>query len=301
VSTGEFTQLSSSGRITSVIDEITDDELMSVTSMTSADIDSMKSDEKDELKQNFQKIRGVLFDTDPNDHGFAMSSKALEYMGKHFRKTKDVGYLHNFFKDHEFMSVDSMLGRVIDLYYNEKSIQMMYESLLSKKHPLVQRVELMKSVSGTIVRGSLECVKCGDPYTNSFFPKPTCDHVPDGKDVYPITHKAIHIETSFVTFPAYKKTSVEMFQNSSSLASNFREVLEEEFPDSPYLKSEKERQEMLSQLESDITLEDHIEENDEGVNKQELKVMRAALKDMRSNLTEMYSTLVEASKTLPNL
>jgi hypothetical protein len=204
------------------------EDLALVTNYSVEDIKSMAEDKKETLTNSFRKITGVLFDTDVNDHGFAMSAEALKFMVEHFNRTKEnTPHLHNFFIDHRFDSVEKMLGRVTSLQFDTENNQQIYEAMLSNSHPFADRYDLMKSVSGTIIRGGLECNSCGDPYSGGWFPEPSCDHIPNGKDVFPITNKAVHIETSFVTFPAYKKTSVELVSNYSSCAG----ILQEEFPE----------------------------------------------------------------------
>ena len=267
VSNGQFYQLSFNQTSLDVVEGIEDKEIALTGNYSLESIQSMQEEEKEKLRSEFRKIKGVLFDTGVNDHGFAMSAKALEHMVAHFNRTIDVPFLHNFFTNHDFMNVDAMLGRQVKLTFDEKTQQMFYEALISNKHPTGARAELMKSVSGTIIRGALECnqVGCDSLYTSGFFPEPTCEHIPNGSDVFPITHKAIHIETSFVTFPAYKKTSVEVqnihekYANSTS----FSAEKQGEFPDIPDEKSK-----LLASLQSnDIANPELSEEETEKIAK----------------------------------
>lgn len=294
VSSGQFTQLSLKGSKLVYSKDITDEELSLVSSHSLTTIQKMAEEEKTELLASFRKVTGILFDTGVNDHGFAMSAKAFKHMISHFKRTIDTPYLHNFFRDHEFMSVDAMLGRQVKLTFNQKSEQVLYEALLSNKHPLVQRAELMKSVSGTIVRGTLECNNCGDPYTNGWFPEPTCDHIPNGSDTFPVTHKAIHIETSFVTFPAYRKTSVEVsnaMQEKYANSSSFSGVLKEEFPDDP---AADKKTEVLAQLQTEgLDTSPNEETEQEKANKEVEQATFAEMMTAMSNLSELLKIAME--------
>jgi hypothetical protein len=164
-------------------------------------------------------ISGILFNSSINRKGWRMTSSAMESIVEDFNKTRDVPYLHNFFINHDFMNVESMVGRVTDLKYDKDRQEVVYQAKLNRCHPVVERLEMFKSVSASILVDDFRCgiSNCGKKYNQSFFGwSNTCDHPYDGKNNFPEAYHAKHIETSIVTMPAYD-TSLEM--NSSPYSS----------------------------------------------------------------------------------
>lgn len=181
-----------------------------------------------EEKKKWRKVTGTLLDTSLNDHGFSLSPNALTFMSDHFSKTKDVSHLHNFFKNHEYFDVEALMGRHTSLEHKKgKKHRVEYTSLLDRRHPLTDRADAFRSVSATIAHGDQTCSSC-----NMHLTDPNHDSHTHGS-WHPVSNKAIEIETSFVTFPAYKSTSVEM---SSLMSKDIDDVFPPEEPKPPEAK-----------------------------------------------------------------
>jgi hypothetical protein len=196
-------------------DDITDDELMVVSNaarMEGADLEAEK--------KKWRKVTGTLLDTSLNDHGFSLSPKALSFMESHFKKTKDVNHLHNFFKNHQYYDVEALMGRHVNLEHKKgKKHRIEYSSLLDRRHPLTDRADAFRNVSATIAHGDQTCSNCDNSLNDGAHSPST-----HGGGWHPVSNKAIEIETSFVTFPAYKSTTVEMSSLSSLMSADIDDV-----------------------------------------------------------------------------
>jgi hypothetical protein len=238
VSEGLFVQVESRTRPKFLT--LNDNDLEYLTGKTSDMIQNLENEEKEEIKnelsKDWRKIGGELYSNEMTSNNFALHVDAMKYIVAHFNKTKNVEYLHNFFKNHEYYNIDSLLGRYTHLEVREVNADkqiLEYEAILSNKHPIVQRAELFKCVSGTFIRGAIECSECGQPYKDSWEMEPSCDHIPNNTTIKPVTRKAINFEISYVTLPRYPNASAEILENAAPLLRNseFREHITEEFPD----------------------------------------------------------------------
>ncbi len=205
-------------------DDITDEELKVVSNAAKG----MSKSELAEEKKKYRKVSGTLLDTTLNDHGFSLSSDALSFMENHYSKTKNVGHLHNFFKNHEYYDVEALMGRHSNLEHKKgPKNRIQYTSLLDRRHPLTDRADAFRSVSATIAHGDQSCSSCNMKLTD-----PDHDSSVHGS-WHPVSNKAIEIETSFVTFPAYKSTSVEMSSFSSLMSDEIKAVFPPEADPAP--------------------------------------------------------------------
>lgn len=149
-----------------------------------------------ELQKRYRKVRGTLLDTSRNRKGFGLTEGALKFMVDNFQKTKTEPDLHNYFRDHDYGKVDSMMGRITDLRFDSKKKRVRYTAVLDLRHQTSQRIDMFKNVSATIAHGDPICSVCEKEWG-------TCSHY--GTDeAYPRSTKAIHLETSTVTLPAYQ-------------------------------------------------------------------------------------------------
>lgn len=201
-------------------DDISDEELMLVSNSAKLEGADLEAE-----KKKWRKVSGTLLDTSLNDHGFSLSPKALAFMEDHFHKTKDVNHLHNFFKNHQYYDVEALMGRHATLVHKKGKIHRIeYTSLLDRRHPLTDRADAFRSVSATIAHGEQTCSQCNMSLTD-----PSHDTTSHGS-WHPVSNKAIEIETSFVTFPAYQSTSVEMSSLSSLMTKDIEKVFPPEEP-----------------------------------------------------------------------
>jgi len=206
-------------------DDISDEELMLVSNAARLEGANLA-----EEKTKWRKVTGTLLDTSLNDHGFSLSPKALSFMESHFNKTKNVNHLHNFFKNHQYYDVEALMGRHTNLEHKKgKEHRIVYTSLLDRRHPLTDRADAFRNVSATIAHGDQTCSNCNESLNDG-------SHYPETHNGgwHPVSNKAIEIETSFVTFPAYKSTTVEMSSLSSLMAEDINNVFPpEDDPNKP--------------------------------------------------------------------
>lgn len=217
----QITHLSISLEDVKFSDDISDEELMVVSNTAR----SMQGADLEAEKKKWRKVSGTLLDTSLNDHGFSLSPQALAFMADHFKKTKNINHLHNFFKNHQYYDVEALMGRHASLEHKKgKDHRIEYTSLLDRRHPLTDRADAFRSVSATIAHGDQTCSNCDMQLSN-----PDHSAYTHGS-WHPVSNKAIEIETSFVTFPAYQSTSVEM---SSLMSKDIDTVFPPEDPEPP--------------------------------------------------------------------
>ena len=186
-------------------DEITENELRLVTSDARK---NMSKDELDSLKGRFKKINYTILDMEQNLKGFGMTEDAMQFFVKHFEDTKEDRRLHNLFKDHDYHHIDSLMGRVVDTFYDSKNKRVKRTALVDMRHPSAERLDMFQNLSSTVLHGKPVCSKCGSIYQ-------TCGHF----DSFPRSTLAIGIEDSLVSIPAYanaKRDSLGIFKSSLS-------------------------------------------------------------------------------------
>lgn len=187
-------------------EDITQDELRLVTS--DAKKDNLSKDELIGLQKRFKKIQYTILDREQNRKGFGVTEEGMQVFVDHFNATKDDKDLHNFFKDHDYGHIDSMLGRIVDTQYDAKNKRVRRIALIDLRHPTAQRLDMFQNLSTTLLHGKPVCSTCGQQYQS-------CAH----SDAYPESTVAYGIEDSLVTQSAYpnaKRDSLGMFQDSLS-------------------------------------------------------------------------------------
>jgi len=187
-------------------EDITQDELRLVTS--DAKKENLSKDELSGLKDRFKKIHYTILDMEQNRKGFGVTENGMQVFVDHFNATKDDKDLHNFFKDHDYGKIDSMLGRIVDTRYDVKNKRVRRTALIDLRHPTAQRLDMFQNLSTTLLHGNPVCSKCGQTWTS-------CGHT----DSFPRSNVAYGIEDSLVTQSAYpnaKRDSLGMFQSSLS-------------------------------------------------------------------------------------
>lgn len=187
-------------------EDITQDELRLVTS--DAKKENLSKDELSGLKKRFKKIHYTILDMEQNRKGFGVTEGGMQVFVDHFNATKDDRDLHNFFKDHDYGKIDSMLGRIVDTQYDAKNKRVRRTALIDLRHPTAQRLDMFQNLSTTLLHGKPVCSKCGQQWMS-------CGHT----DNFPRSTVAYGIEDSLVTQSAYpnaKRDSLGMFQSSLS-------------------------------------------------------------------------------------
>lgn len=187
-------------------EDITQDELRLITS--DAHKQNLSTDELNSLKKRFKKIQYTILDMDQNRKGFGVTEGGMKVFVDHFNATKDDKDLHNFFKDHDYGKIDSMLGRIVDTRYDEKNKRVRRTALIDLRHPTAQRLDMFQNLSTTLLHGKPVCSQCGDQWMS-------CNH----NNAFPRSTVAYGIEDSLVTQSAYpnaKRDSLGMFKDSLS-------------------------------------------------------------------------------------
>lgn len=187
-------------------EDITQDELRLITS--DAHKKDLSTDELTGLKKRFKKINYTILDMEQNRKGFGVTEDGMKTFVDHFNATKDDKDLHNFFKDHDYGKIDSMLGRIVDTRYDDKNKRVKRTALIDLRHPTAQRLDMFQNLSTTLLHGKPVCSQCGEQWR-------ACGH----NDAFPRSSVAYGIEDSLVTQSAYpnaKRDSLGMFQDSLS-------------------------------------------------------------------------------------
>lgn len=187
-------------------EDITQDELRLITS--DAHKKDLSTDELTGLKKRFKKINYTILDMEQNRKGFGVTEDGMKTFVDHFNATKDDKDLHNFFKDHDYGKIDSMLGRIVDTRYDDKNKRVKRTALIDLRHPTAQRLDMFQNLSTTLLHGKPVCSQCGEQWR-------ACDH----SDAFPRSSVAYGIEDSLVTQSAYpnaKRDSMGMFKSSLS-------------------------------------------------------------------------------------
>jgi hypothetical protein len=187
-------------------EDITQDELRLVTS--DAKKENLSKDELSGLKKRFKKIHYTILDLEQNRKGFGVTEEGMQVFVDHFNATKNDKDLHNFFKDHDYGKIDSMLGRIVDTRYDNKNKRVRRTALIDLRHPTAQRLDMFQNLSTTLLHGKPVCSECEQTWMS-------CGHT----DSFPKSTVAYGIEDSLVTQSAYpnaKRDSLGMFQSSLS-------------------------------------------------------------------------------------
>ncbi len=186
-------------------DDITLNELRLITTDAKK---NMSGDELDELKKRFKKINYTILDLEQNRKGFGVTEDAMQFFVKHFEDTKEDKGLHGLFKDHDYEHIDSLMGRIVDTFYDEKNKRVRRTAIVDMRHPSAERLDMFQNLSTTLLHGKPVCSTCENPYQ-------TCTHF----DAFPRSTVAVGIEDSLVSMPAYKsaqRDSLGIFKSSLS-------------------------------------------------------------------------------------
>lgn len=186
-------------------DDITLNELRLITTDAKK---NMSNDELDKLKKRFKKIHYTILDMEQNRVGFGVTENAMQFFVKHFEDTKEDKGLHNLFKDHDYQHIDSLMGRIVDTFYDSKNKRVRRTAIVDLRHPSAERLDMFQNLSTTLLHGKPVCSTCGDVYR-------TCSHY----DSFPRSTIAVGIEDSLVSMPAYKnaqRDSLGIFKSSLS-------------------------------------------------------------------------------------
>lgn len=211
-----------------------------------------KFDTTEKLKKRFKRVSGVMMDTSVNSHGFSISEKGLKSIVNHFEATKGSKVLHRKFIDHKFQDIEKQIGKLTKIYYDDKTQELMYNGVDDKKHPVTDRIDSFNSVSSTIAHGDRTCSVCGKAFKNKYTP------VCDCQDMHPVSNRAMNIELSYVSFPAYDGTSVNVDSFSSDIQNEIKIFLGDEMtPD-----------EFKHLLEPDMSTKDTITFHSDGTDNQ---------------------------------
>ena len=233
-----------------------------ISSFEQSELDSITSfygdkfDTVDKLKARFKRVSGTLLDTTKNSHGFSLSSKGLQSIASHFDKTKDMPILHRKFLDHKFQEIEKQVGRVTKIWYDAKTDKLKYKGVDDKLHPTMARSDSFRSVSATIAHGDRSCSSCEKPYKSLHAANCSCS------DAHPVSNRAMHIETSYVSFPAYNgaTSQVDEFSTDVGVAvSSFFADLKLDNLDDPAPPKEDPPQDPPKDKE--IPLEDKVDYN----------------------------------------
>lgn len=265
-------------------EEITQDELRLVTSDAHV---SLSTEKLTELQGRFKKINYTILDGDKNRKGFGITSAGMQIFVDHFNATKEDKDLHNFFKDHDYGKIDSMLGRIIETTYDKKNNRVRRTALIDLRHPTAQRLDMFQNLSTTLLHGKPMCSECGSQYMS-------CSHV----DSYPESSVAYGIEDSLVTQSAYpnaKRDSLNMFESSLSTIDIAKEYFDKQIIDIDKLAAEskliekeetnhveEERVKVEADKSAEQTRQKKAKENEEKEHKEivEIKDNVKALKDI---------------------
>ena len=186
-------------------EDITQDELRLTTSDAHKEL---SEDELSGLQKRFKKINYTILDSERNRKGFGVSEDGMKTFVDHFNATKEDKDLHNFFKDHDYGKIDSMLGRIVDTEYDVKNKRVRRTALIDLRHPTAQRLDMFQNLSTTLLHGKPVCSVNGEEWNS-------CSH----NDAFPMSSVAYGIEDSLVTQSAYpnaKRDSLGMFKDSLS-------------------------------------------------------------------------------------
>ncbi len=208
-------------------EDITQDELRLITSDAHKEL---SSDELTVLQKRFKKINYTILDMEQNRKGFGVTEDGMKVFVDHFNATKDDKDLHNFFKDHDYGKIDSMLGRIVDTRYDDKNKRVKRTALIDLRHPTAQRLDMFQNLSTTLLHGKPVCSQCGDQWMS-------CNH----SDSFPRSTVAYGIEDSLVTQSAYpnaKRDSLGMFKDSLSNIDISKTFFEGEITDIDKLNAE---------------------------------------------------------------
>jgi hypothetical protein len=187
-------------------EDITQDELKLITS--DAHKKNLSNEELNGLQKRFKKIHYTILDSEQNRRGFGVSDEGMKVFVDHFNATKEDKDLHNFFKDHDYGKIDSMLGRIVDTQYDDKNKRVRRTALIDLRHPTAQRLDMFQNLSTTLLHGKPVCSRCGLQWLS-------CGH----DESFPKSTVAYGIEDSLVTQSAYpnaKRDSLGMFKSSLS-------------------------------------------------------------------------------------
>lgn len=187
-------------------EDITQDELRLITS--DAHKKNLSTDELSVLQKRFKKIHYTILDGNRNRKGFGVSDEGMKIFVDHFNATKEDKDLHNFFKDHDYGHIDSMLGRIVETEYDKKNNRVLRTALIDLRHPTAQRLDMFQNLSTTLLHGKPVCSVNGEDWNS-------CSH----NDAFPKSSVAYGIEDSLVTQSAYpnaKRSSMSMFKSSLS-------------------------------------------------------------------------------------
>lgn len=186
-------------------DDITEDELRLVTTDARK---NMPKEELDQLKSRFKKINYTILDMEQNRKGFGVTEDAMQFFVQHFEDTKEDQGLHNLFKDHDYHHIDSLMGRIVDTFYDSKNKRVRRTALVDMRHPSSERLDMFQNLSTTLLHGKPVCSTCGNVFM-------TCRHY----DSFPRSTVAVGIEDSLVSIPAHrnaKRDSLGIFKTSLS-------------------------------------------------------------------------------------
>lgn len=186
-------------------DDITQDELRLTTSDAHKEL---STDELNGLKKRFKKIHYTILDMDQNRKGFGVTEEGMQVFVNHFNATKDDKDLHNFFRDHDYGHIDSMLGRIVDTRYDNKNKRVRRTALIDLRHPTAQRLDMFQNLSTTLLHGKPVCSECHREWRS-------CGHT----NAFPRSTVAYGVEDSLVTQSAYanaKRDSLSLFEDSLS-------------------------------------------------------------------------------------
>jgi len=181
-----------------------------------------KFDTTDKLRKRFKRVSGVMMDTTKNSHGFSVSTKGLKSMETHFNATKNSKVLHRKFIDHKFQDIEKQIGKLTKIWYDDKTQELKYNGVDDKKHPVTDRVDSFNSVSTTIAHGDRSCSACGKAFRGKYTQDCNC------KDMHPVSNRAMNIELSYVSFPAYDGTSVNVDSFSGDIQKEIKIFLGDE-------------------------------------------------------------------------
>ncbi len=216
-------------------DDITQDELKLITS--DAFKENLSTDELDGLKKRFKKIHYTILDMEKNRKGFGVTEGGMKTFVDHFNATKEDKDLHNFFKDHDYGKIDSMLGRIVNTRYDEKNKRVRRTALIDLRHPTAQRLDMFQNLSTTLLHGKPVCSECNSQWLS-------CDHT----ESFPRSTVAYGIEDSLVTQSAYpnaKRDSLGMFKSSLSGI----DIAEEYFTDELSLQVQEKAEQIKKEEE----------------------------------------------------
>lgn len=269
--------------------DITLDELRLTTNDAMGDLtDEQLSD----LKDRYKKITYTILDTEKNRRGFGLTEDALKGFVDHFNQTKDDSDLHGFFKDHDYRHIDSLMGRIVNTWYDPKKKRVRRSSLIDMRHPTAKRLDMFKNLSTSLLHGQAICSTCGEKYISKT--TPGCSHIPDGENHFPRSTIAVGIEDSLVTIsgqPNAKRDSLNVFRDSLStsapeLMQEFEDELEraedegneeEEEDEKDKEIDESQEDEIEDKGSEDAEKPDSEEEEDPAISEKELREIKESI------------------------